>query len=344
MQSWGAWGALTWEKSWWWKSAWSWTAGWWETGASVRINGSIHQRCNQKISRWWCQQLRNFQSNCAAGSGQFSSSYSLGTTFWRSWKLQKIFVVEPMFAMATCGSLWQLLNGTNSSPKSATGTTLRASKESFPGTKNWWLLFQHALMICWLWVPRTSSTTRTTNDPRNWNWKLKDLFNQDMMAVFSTWRRELQFNENGIDVPRAQGTFPNWVNGSKCMTDMVVRLHIMDVCKCLILKQLQKISASMQRMPNFSGLPSGFASMWARDRYDIQHSVRALGTRIAEPTKTAMWTVKKLTSCLELQKCRSEVQCVSSGIHDVLWTKLWCWGRLDFPSWKCGRCRTTVFS
>lgn len=74
-------------------------------------------------------------------------------------------------------------------------------------------------------------------------------------------KRELQFNEKGIDVPRAQGTFPNWVNGSKCMTDMVVRLHIMDVCKCLILKQLQKISASMQRMPNFSGLPSGFASM-----------------------------------------------------------------------------------
>lgn len=85
-------------------------------------------------------------------------------------------------------------------------------------------------------------------------------------------KRELQFNENGIDVPRAQGTFPNWVNGSKCMTDMVVRLHIMDVCKCLILKQLQKISASMQRMPNFSGLPSGFASMWARIvmTYNIQ--------------------------------------------------------------------------
>ena len=74
-------------------------------------------------------------------------------------------------------------------------------------------------------------------------------------------KTELQFNENGIDVPRAQGTFPNWVNGSKRMTDMVVRLHIMDVCKCLTLKQLQKISASMQRMPDFSGLPSGFASM-----------------------------------------------------------------------------------
>jgi hypothetical protein len=26
----------------------------------------------------------------------------------------------------------------------------------------------------------------------------------------------------------------------------------------------------------------------SQDRYDIQHSVRALGTRIAEPTKTAM--------------------------------------------------------
>ena len=62
----------------------------------------------------------------------------------------------------------------------------------------------------------------------------------------------------------------------------------------------------------------------SQERYDIQHSVRALGTRIAEPTKTAMGAVKKLTSCLELQKCRSEFQCVSSGIHDVLWTKLWC--------------------
>lgn len=48
----------------------------------------------------------------------------------------------------------------------------------------------------------------------------------------------------------------------------------------------------------------------SQERYDIQHSMRALGTRMAEPTKTAMGTVKKLTSCLELQKCRSEVQCV----------------------------------
>ena len=33
-------------------------------------------------------------------------SFSLGTTFWWNWKLQKGLGVEPMFAMATCGSFW----------------------------------------------------------------------------------------------------------------------------------------------------------------------------------------------------------------------------------------------
>ena len=157
--------------------------------------------------------------------------------------------------------MWQLRNGTSSSPRSVRGTALRASKEPFSGTRSRWLFISAHIDDLLIVGSKNFINNPYNEQPKELKLKIEGPLQPGYDGSIFYLKTELQFNENGIDVPRAQGTFPNWVNGSKRMTDMVVRLHIMDVCKCLTLKQLQKISASMQRMPNFSGLPSGFASM-----------------------------------------------------------------------------------
>jgi hypothetical protein len=101
-------------------------------------------------------------------------------------------------------------------------------------------------------------------------------------------KRELQFNEKGIDVPRAQGTFPNWVNGSK-----VHDRHGRTAPHHGRLQMFNPEATAEDQCLNaedakFFRIAFGICIYVSQDRYDIQHSVRALGTRIAEPTKTAM--------------------------------------------------------